>query len=278
MCRDHRHPHKKVNDTAVAIFQTAGAKLAYEVEGKGSGPLFVQMHGLTSSAWREHRAGLDVTGQLEGFRVLRYDSRGHGFSTGRAVPEDYLWPQLAEDLLELLDAVAPGEQVHTGGPSMSAATQIYAALKDPERFASLSLLVPPTAWATREAQTDQYLRSAALVEDHGIGAFVRMGESILPPPALADRPRERVPAVSQELLPSILRGASMTDLPPAEEVAQVAVPLQILAWVDDHAHPVTTAEKLNRLHPDSQLSIAETPEDLATWPARVAAFVQRHRR
>lgn len=76
---------------------------------------------------------------------------------------------------------SPGEQVHTGGPSMGAATQICAALKDPQRFASLSLLVPPTAWATRSAQTDQYLRSAELVEDHGIGAFVRMGESMLPP-------------------------------------------------------------------------------------------------
>ena len=142
MCRNRRHQHKKVKNTAVAMFQTAGAKLAYEVEGPDSGPLFVQMHGLTSSAWREHRAGLDVTGQLDGFRVLRFDSRGHGSSTGRAVPEDYLWSQLAEDLLELLDAIAPGEQVHTGGPSMGAATQICAALKDPQRFASLSLLVP----------------------------------------------------------------------------------------------------------------------------------------
>lgn len=268
--------HKKVKNTAVAMFQTAGAKLAYEVEGPDSGPLFVQMHGLTSSAWREHRAGLDVTGQLAGFRVLRYDSRGHGSSTGRAVPEDYIWSQLADDLLELLDAVAPGEQVHTGGPSMGAATQIHAALKDPQRFASMSLLVPPTAWATRREQTDQYLRSAELVEDHGIGAFIRMGESMLPPPALADRPRERVPAVSQELLPSILRGASLADLPTPEEIAQLEVPIQIMAWVDDHAHPVSTAEKLNSLHAESQLSIAETPEDLATWPTRVANFVQRH--
>ncbi|RJN33171.1 alpha/beta fold hydrolase [Nesterenkonia natronophila] len=260
------------------MFQTAGAKLAYEVVGDEADPLFVQTHGLTSSAWREHRAGLDVTGGLGGFRVLRYDSRGHGSSTGRAVPEDYLWSQLAEDLLALLDAVAPGEQVHTGGPSMGAATQICAALLDPTRFASLSLLVPPTAWSTRRAQTDQYLRSAELVENEGIGAFVRMGEAILPPPALADRPRERVPVVSQELLPSILRGASMTDLPPPEKFAQLEVPLQILAWTNDRAHPVSTAEELHRLHRNSQLSIAETPEDLATWPTQVARFVERHRR
>lgn len=256
------------------MFQTDGAKLAYEIYGEG--PLFVQMHGLTSSAWREHRAGLDMTQQLKGFRVLRYDARGHGSSTGRAVPEDYLWPRLADDLLALLEEVAPGEAVHTAGPSMGAATQLHAALREPNRFASLTLLVPPTAWGTRKAQANSYLSSADVVENDGIGAFVRIGQSVLPPPALADRPKERVPAVSQELLPSIFRGASRTDLPPKEQVSGIQIPVQILAWVDDHAHPVSTAEELHRLIGTSQLAIAETPEDLLTWPQRVQAFVSRH--
>ncbi|WP_044495660.1 alpha/beta fold hydrolase [Nesterenkonia massiliensis] len=259
----------------MAIFQTVGAKLAYEVTGEG--PLFVQMHGLTSSAWREHRAGLDMTADLKGFRVLRYDARGHGSSTGRPVPQDYLWSQLAEDLLALLDEVAPGEKVHTAGPSMGTATQLYAALADPDRFATLTLLVPPTAWGTRAPQAESYLKSAQLVEDHGIGAFVRVGASVLPPPALADRPKERVPAVSQELLPSIFRGAAQTDLPAKAQVASLRLPVEILAWVDDHAHPVSTAEELHRLIPGSHLSIAETPEDLESWPSRVARFVSRHR-
>lgn len=259
------------------MFQTVGATLAYELTGDDGAPLFVQMHGLTSSAWREHRAGLDVTGRLRDFRVLRYDARGHGSSTGRAVPEDYVWPQLADDLLALLDTVAPGVAVHTGGPSMGAATQLYAALKAPERFASLTLLVPPTGWETRRGQAGHYEESAALVENDGIGAFIRVGESVLPPPALADRTKERVPAVSQELLPSIFRGAALTDLPPKEQLAQLKIPVQILAWVDDHAHPVSTAEQLQRLIPGAQLAIAETPEDLQTWPDRVARFVQRSR-
>lgn len=255
----------------MGIFQTDGAKIAYEISGEG--PTFVQMHGLTSCASREHRVGLDMSASLKDFRVLRYDARGHGSSTGRSVPGDYLWPQLAEDLLALLDKLAPGEQVHAAGPSMGSATLLHAALKDPARFNSLSLLVPPTAWESRPAQTDSYRRSAELVEEHGIGAFVRVGGSVLPPPALADRPKERVPAVSQELLPSIFRGAAMTDLPPKEQIAGIRVPTQVLAWVDDHAHPVSTAEELHRLLPEAHLAIAETPEDLSTWPARTADFV-----
>ncbi|NLS10471.1 alpha/beta hydrolase [Nesterenkonia sp. MY13] len=264
------------DQAAVPTFQTDGATLAYELDPR-EGPVFVQTHGLTSSAWREHRSGLDMTGRLRGFRVLRYDARGHGSSTGRTVPADYRWPQLGDDLLRLLDAVIPGQRVHIAGPSMGTATALYAALKDPERFASLSLLVPPTAWATRTEQAESYLKSADLVENHGIGAFVRVGQSVLPPPALADRPRERVPAVSQELLPSIFRGAAMTDLPDQQELSGLGLPVQILAWVGDHAHPVSTAERLHRLIESSRLSIAETPEDLSGWPARVARFVERHR-
>lgn len=262
-----------------ATFRTEGATLAYELTGPddAQAPLFVQMHGLTSSAWREHRAGLDMTGGLpQGHRVLGYDARGHGSSTGRPVPYDYLWPNLADDLLRLLDDVAPGQRVHAAGPSMGTATLLYAALRDPQRFRTLTLMVPPTAWETRRAQGESYRASADLVEKEGIGAFVRVGQDVLPPPALADRPKERVPAVSQELLPSIFRGAAMTDLPALEEIGRLRLPVQILAWADDHAHPVSTAQRLHSAIPGCQLRIAETPEDLQTWPAVTAGFIAQH--
>ncbi|WP_246126133.1 alpha/beta fold hydrolase [Nesterenkonia populi] len=263
----------------IAALRTEGASLAYELTGPDApeAPFFVQMHGLTSSAWREHRAGLDMTAGLPGdFRVLRYDARGHGSSTGRPFPYDYLWPHLADDLLGLLDTLAPGQKVHAAGPSMGTATLLYAALRDPERFRTLTLMVPPTAWETRVAQGESYRASADLVEKKGIGAFVRVGEDVLPPPALADRPKERVPAVSQELLPSIFRGAAMTDLPALEEISTISIPVQILAWADDHAHPVSTAQKLHAAIPGCQLRIAETPEDLQTWPVTTAGFLAQH--
>ncbi|MGQ7787601.1 alpha/beta fold hydrolase [Nesterenkonia sp. K-15-9-6] len=262
----------------MGTFRTDGASLSYDLsapEPTDAGT-FVQLHGLTSCGSREQRAGLDMAGRLQGTRVLRYDARGHGSSTGRDRAEDYRWPRLAEDLLALLDALAPGEQVHAAGPSMGAATLLHAALADPDRFATLTLLVPPTAWQTRAAQAENYRRSAQLVEDHGIGAFVRIGAQVLPPPALADRPREQVPAVSQELLPAIFRGAALTDLPAADQIARLQIPTQILAWEDDPSHPVSTAEELHRLIGGSTLGVAATPEDLATWPGRTAAHVEAH--
>ena len=68
----------------------------------------------------------------------------------------------------------------------------------------------------------------------------------------------------------------MTDLPSPEQLRELAVPTLILAWVDDYAHPVSTAEKLHQLIPGAQLQIAETPEELDTWPRRVARFIAAH--
>ena len=86
--------------------------------GAAPGPAVVQLHGLTSSRERDHRLGLDVMRGLAdpaggtGARLLRYDARGHGRSSGSTTPGDYRWDRLAEDLLALLATVFPGEVVH----------------------------------------------------------------------------------------------------------------------------------------------------------------------
>ncbi|WP_258934279.1 hypothetical protein [Nesterenkonia pannonica] len=68
----------------------------------------------------------------------------------------------------------------------------------------------------------------------------------------------------------------MTDLPALEDIRSISAPVQVFAWADDHTHPVSTAQKLHRAIPGCQLRIAETPEDLQTWPAATASFLERH--
>lgn len=258
----------------MGMFQVTGAQL--HVRSTGDGPPVIQLHGLTSRASRERAAGLDMTVALAGVRTLHIDARAHGESTGRPNPEDYVWPQLAEDLLQVLDVVAPGERVAAAGPSMGAATLLYAALEDPGRFSSLTLLVPPTAWETRAGQAKNYLRSARMVETLGVAAFARLGRLAPPPPAQADRTKETMPSVPRELLPSVFRGAAQTDLPDPQQLAQLDLPCQILAWTDDAAHPLSTADELHRLLPHSTLGIAETPEQLRAWPELAAEFMAEH--
>lgn len=255
----------------MATFEVPGAVLDHELAGESGTPV-VQLHGLTSSRARDAEVGLDLGRALPGRRVLRYDARGHGGSTGRAVPEDYTWPRLAEDLLRLLDHVLPGERVHGVGPSMGSATLLHAAVRDPGRFAGLTLLVPPTAWATRRAQAAGYLAGADLVERHGLAAFVERGSAAPVPPALSDSPRTG-PSVPEHLVPSVLRGAASSDLPGSDELATITVPTLIMAWSRDPAHPVGTATALHDIIPGSRLVLARSAHGMRGWPGLFAEHV-----
>lgn len=255
----------------MASHDLGAATLDYAITGD-DGPLVVQLHGLTSSRERDAQLGLDLARSLRGHRILRYDARGHGRSTGSADPGDYAWDRLADDLLSLLDRVAPGERVHGVGPSMGTGTLLHAAVRDPDRFRSLTFAVPPTAWKTRAARADVYRGNAALVERDGVEALMELARIAPTPPALAGSPTS-LPEVAPELLPTVFRGAATTDLPPRAEIGRLRIPALILAWTSDRAHPVKTARRLHALIQDSRLVIARTPYDIMAWPGLFAEHV-----
>jgi 3-oxoadipate enol-lactonase len=259
----------------VPTFDVPGAVLDVELSDEGGHPV-VQLHGLTSSRRRDRVLDLDLGRGLSGTRLLRYDARGHGRSTGRPVPADYRWEVLADDLLRLLDAWFPGERVHGVGPSMGTGTLLHAAVREPDRFAGLTLLVPPTAWGTRVAKSADYRLAAEVVEEHGMAAFVEAGRMVAPPPATVGVP-ETVPDVAESLLPTLLRGAALTDLPAPEAVATLDLPVLLLAWTGDPSHPLSTAEALHGLLPDARLEVATSLDHVHTWPTRLHDEVARHR-
>ncbi|MFW0792079.1 alpha/beta fold hydrolase [Gordonia sp. CPCC 205333] len=254
-------------------FDVPGAVLDVELSDEG-GPPVVQLHGLTSSRSRDRVLDLDLGRGLSGTRLLRYDARGHGHSTGRDIPEDYRWSNLADDLLLLLDHYFPGEQVHGVGPSMGTATLLHAACKRPERFSGLTLMVPATAWETRIAKSDEYRRAATIVEERGVEAFVEAGRDVPRPPAAV--PHVTAPDVVATILPSLFRGAALSDLPTPQEIVQIDIPTTILAWIDDPAHPVSTAVSLVTLLHNSTLRVARTPADVGRWPSILRDDVERN--
>ncbi|WP_236967124.1 alpha/beta fold hydrolase [Microbacterium aurantiacum] len=248
-----------------------GARLEYDITG-ADGPVVVQLHGLMSSRTRDAQLGLDLGRALRGHRVIRLDARGHGGSSGTRDPGDYAWDRLADDLLAALDAIVPGESVHGLGPSMGTGTLLHAVLREPARFDSLTLMLPPTAWGTRPAQAQSYLVGADLIEREGIAAFVELGSTTPVPPALAEAPQTG-PAVDEALLPTVLRGAALADLPPRKRLVDVATPTLILAWTGDHTHPLRTATKLDETLPHSRLVVARTPYGVMAWPGLFAEHV-----
>lgn len=248
-----------------------GALLDHEISDEG-GPAVVQLHGLTSSRARDRLLGLDLGSGLSGTRLLRFDARGHGRSSGRPVPTDYAWERLAHDLLALLDHTFPGEQVHGVGQSMGAGTLLHALALDPGRFSALTVMVPPTAWETRAPRTADYRAVAELVEREGLDGFLATDALHHPPPARLGVAAS-LPDCDVALLPSVFRGAALSDLPVPEALAGTSVPALVLAWTGDPAHPVSTAERLHTLLTSSRLEVARTPEEVAAWPALLMAHV-----
>ncbi|ALC05545.1 hydrolase [Corynebacterium deserti GIMN1.010] len=247
-----------------STFEVPGASLSVSYSDE-HGQAVVQLHGLTSSRKRDRLLDLDLGRGLSGTRLLRYDARGHGQSTGRTIATDYQWDTLATDLLSLLDAYFPNEQVHGVGPSMGCATLLHAATREPDRFSGFTLMLPPTAWESRAAQASEYLSRADFLETNGMDAFLKAETLSAQPPATIGVP-DTVPDIPVELLPWAYRGAALSDLPPRQSIASLTQPTTILCWVDDPGHPVSTAIELTRLMPNSQLRIATTPTEVAEWP------------
>ena len=253
------------------ILTRPGAQVAYSVEG--SGPIVVSAHGLSASRAAAQAAGMSFAGLSElGHTLVDYDARGHGRSTGRLIPADYSWSNLSGDMLALIDEVSPDAPVDAVGASMGCATILYSVIAAPKRFRRLVLVIPPTAWETRAMIASGYELQATLIEEQGVDALLEMAAGYPNPPAL---PAELVmrPDVTDELLPTVFRGAALSDFPPADEIAGIRQPVLILAWAGDPGHPVSTSQKLVELLPQATLHIAQSPADVAQWVALADAFL-----
>lgn len=260
--------------TADQHFATDGATIAYQLTGAGSPPVGYA-HGVLLSRAAVRELGIFDLDEIAGARrLLTYDQRGHGHSTGRAEPADYHFERAANDLLALIDAVGIEEPVDFAGSSLGAAAALYATLAAPQRFRRLALLIPPVAWETGSDQLRQwYLDTADLIDTIGATAWRRQWAEAAPLPIFADYPQGKfTPDVDDTVVSAVLRGVGQSDLPEPAKLASVSQPTLILAWETDPLHPVSTAERLADLIPDSTLHVARTVDDVKTWTRRTAEF------
>ncbi|MFD7258823.1 alpha/beta fold hydrolase [Streptomyces sp. NPDC059874] len=244
----------------------------------GHGPLAVYAHGGFASQATEEQMGLFEWAPVldAGRRLVRYDARAHGRSTGAPVVTDYTYASLADDLLALLDHLRATEPIDGMGASMGCGTVLHAALRAPDRFSRLVLLIPPTAWGTRKAYARANRSAADTVEREGVDAWQDAKNSRPRPAVIADVP-EIPPTLQERVLPSVLRGLALADLPPPDRIATLRQPALILAWADDPGHPQATAQTLAHCLPDAQLHVARTRAEVGTWGIRIAEFLMRCR-
>lgn len=111
-----------------------GIRINYEAEGPEAGtPLvFSNSLGTNLSLWD----GQADAALRRGFRVIRYDQRGHGASDAPA--GDYTQERLGKDVIDLLDALGI-ERTAWCGLSMGGMVGIWLARHHPQRFTRMAL-------------------------------------------------------------------------------------------------------------------------------------------
>jgi 3-oxoadipate enol-lactonase len=254
------------------------ATLAYSTEGRpDAARTAVVAHALAvSRQWEDDAGVFDWRPVTEvPARLVRFDTRGHGESTGAAIAEEYRWPALARDLIAVADTVSPDAPVDGVGESTGCGVALWAAHLAPRRFRRLVLAIPPTYGADRVEQAGLYRAAASMIEVRGIESYQRLQTVAPPPPILREGGWSRASriAVPDELLPSVLRGAAGSVLPIDEALAEIELPTLILAWGTDPSHPITSAEHLAERLPNASLEVARTPDDVRGWGRRAAAFL-----
>lgn len=132
----------------------------YEVTGDGPPLVLSNSLGATLAMWNPQMNTLS-----KHFRVIRYDTRGHG---GSETPDGpYSIEDVGRDVLDLLDELEL-ERAHFAGLSLGGMTGQWLAINAPERIERLVLLCtsanmgPPQMWIDR----------AKLVREQGTEAIV----------------------------------------------------------------------------------------------------------
>ena len=188
-----------------------------------------------------------------GFRVLRYDSRGHGLSAAPVGP--YTMDQLTADAVGLLDALGL-EQIHFCGLSMGGMVGQTLGAKYGGRLISLILSSTSPFMAQKEVWNERI----ALVREHGMKAVVdatidrwytKAGQARLP---------EEVAKTRQMILATPVEGfcsssAAIRDMDLRGLHQAIKAPTLVMVGEYDPGTPVSAAEEIHAGIAGSQLRI-----------------------
>jgi 3-oxoadipate enol-lactonase len=207
-----------------------GISIEYRVSGPAGRPVVVLSHSLaTSSAmWGPQIDALSV-----GYRVLAYDTRGHGGS--EVPPGPYTLPELVEDVYGLLAALEI-EKAYFVGLSMGGMIGQLLALTHPEVLHGL-VLAATTARMTPDAPAVWEERTAVArrqgMEAHVESTIARWftQEFVDEHPEVVDPVRAMIRSTSVEGYVGCIEAIRHTDL--LDRLAEVRMPALVIGGSDD---------------------------------------------
>ncbi|GHH40365.1 3-oxoadipate enol-lactonase [Lentzea cavernae] len=238
------------------------------VTGRPDGPVVVLAGSLGSALqmWDANVPALE-----EHFRVVRYDTRGHGRSP--AVPGPNTIDALADDLVGLLDRLGVAK-AHLVGLSLGGMTALRVAARDPERVDRLAVLCTSAHLGPASNWTDR----AALVRAEGTRA---VAESVVQrwfTPAYQDRARwvEMVAATDAEGYAACCEAIAAMDQ--RADLHRITAPTLAIAGADDPATPPPHLDLIATSVRDGRLLVVPGAAHLANaeQPEAVTAALVGH--
>ncbi|NLY27287.1 MAG: 3-oxoadipate enol-lactonase [Alcaligenaceae bacterium] len=206
-------------------------RIAYSLEGQAGAPVLVLSNslGTTRDMWQAQ-----AVLQRE-FRILRYDTRGHGESAVPAGP--YTIDQLGRDVVSLLDHLEIAQAAFCG-VSMGGVTGQWLGVHAPERVSRLVVANTAARVGTEQAWRDR----AALVRAQGLGPIAQATPARWFTPDFIETCSDRVGALldtlrglSPEGYAACCEALATADL--RTDISRITVPVLVVAGLHD---PVTT--------------------------------------
>ena len=242
------------------FIEANGIKVNCELSGKEQVPVAVLSHSLACSM-------LMWTPQLEplesSFRILRYDTRGHGGSD--APPGPYTLAQLVEDAIGLLDGLAI-DRVHWIGLSMGGMIGQGMALSHSDRLESL-ILADTAAIIPDEAQP-VWQERIDTVRQEGMAAVAESTLQRWFTPNYLNRKLPEIDQIRQQILMTPVAGyigcsEAIRLLNYLDQLAAIQTPTLIMVGADDPGTPVAASEAMHARIPGSKLVVIPSAAHLS---------------
>lgn len=233
-----------------------GISMGYRVDGLSSAPILLLSNGLATdmSMWDDQVAHFSSR-----YRIVRYDTRGHGDTPATAPP--YTLSVLVEDLRSLLDALG-ANKVHFVGMSLGGMIGQLFAVRYPGRLLSLSLC-DTAARMKRETWEGRIKQAtvegvAPLVEPSLVRWFTEPFR--VTNPDLMDRVRRMINRTSTDGYVGCAGVVMAMDH--VDHLARISTPTLVVVGRHDVSTPLSEAELMHANIAGSTLSVIEDASHL----------------
>ena len=231
-----------------------------QLSGPERAPLVVLSHSLASSGvmWEQQMPAL-----VGGYRVLRYDTRGHGGSDAPAGP--YTLDQLGDDAVALLDALDI-ECVHWVGLSMGGMIGQNLALRHSRRLLSLTLC-DTTSRIPDEARS-MWDERIAEAERNGMNGLCEATMQRWFTPPFIEENGAQLECIREQFLATPTSGyvgccRAILDLNYTDALSAITIATHLIVGADDPSTPPAASRTIQKAISGATLDILDNASHLS---------------